>query len=699
MQRAALSVIATIAAAATTAAQQPPPSFRAGTDLVEIEVTARAGNGAFVGNLSIDDFEVRDNGVPQRIDHLLLNTNPRVTRPAADVAAQATTSNRRVFVVVFDSPHLTPGGFRKTQAAARTLFDRHFIDVVDLGGVVSDGRMAGNRLSADRSELLKALSNAKPASNRTSQMIEEREWPRLTTMEAIRVVVNEDGAVLSRVATRACQDDPDFCRRLDPAPLIREKAIRFTNEARRSTERTAQTLKALLDGLSNVPGPKTVLLMTEGFISEENWPSVRESVANAARANARVYTLDARGLDRDAGTSLGGDVADDAEARLLNQFDPGGEAMNSLAVDTGGFVVRNTNVFDTAVARIVDDASSYYVIGFQPSTPRDGKFHTLSVTVTRPGVAVRARRGYVASPIATTTTAAPAPERTASTPGAPAAAAPSSEPSVPVSLPAVAAPAIEPTAPVTTPGVVNDTDDTARQTGIAPAAGLRLRPDANKHVDLLLTNATADRAATEGWQAYQRGDVVAARAALGTAAATGTAAPWVHYALGMAEYALREYRNAADEWEKVRRAAADFEPVYFDLVDSYVQLKEYDAAIRVLRDSAGRWPRDPEVFNALGVVQTLRGALDDAIKTFQQAVSVAPSDSIGYYNLGRAFEMRYVKSRRYVQQLRAWVSNESDKTAAIENYQRHIDAGGPYAESALQGISRLRWAPTPERDN
>jgi len=573
--------------------------------------------------------------------------------------------------------------------------------MVDLGGVVSDGRMAGNRLTADRSELLKAVSNAKPASNRTSQMIEEREWPRLTTMEAIRIVVNDDRAVFSRVATRACQDDPQFCVRLDPAPLVREKAVRFTNDARRTSERTAQTLKTLLDGLSIVPGPKTVLLMTEGFISEENWPSVRESVATAARANARVYTLDARGLDRDAGTSLGGDVADDAEARLLNQFDPGGEAMNSLAVDTGGFVVRNTNVFDTAVTRIVDDASSYYVIGFQPSTPRDGKYHTLSVTVKRPEVTVRARRGYVASPIATTTTAAPTAERTTATPGTPGTPAapapgPIPESSEPAPLPAVAAPVMEPTAPVTTPSVV---DDSARQTGIAPAAGLRLRPDANKHVDLLQSNATADRAATEGWQAYQRGDVAAARVALGTAAASGAAAAWVHYALGMAEYALREYRNAADEWEKVRRAAADFEPVYFDLVDSYVQLKEYDAAIRVLRDSAGRWPRDPEVFNALGVVQTLRGALDDAIKTFQQAVSVAPSDSIAYYNLGRALEMRYVKSRRYVQQLRAWVSNESDKTAAIENYQRHIDARGPYAESAQQGISRLRWAPTPERDN
>jgi len=37
---------------------------------------------------------------------------------------------------------------------------------------------------------------------------------------------------------------------------------------------------------------------------------------------------------------------DDGIARLYNQFDMGADSVNSLAVDTGGFVVRNQNIFD-----------------------------------------------------------------------------------------------------------------------------------------------------------------------------------------------------------------------------------------------------------------------------------------------------------------------------------------------------------------
>jgi tetratricopeptide (TPR) repeat protein len=177
------------------------------------------------------------------------------------------------------------------------------------------------------------------------------------------------------------------------------------------------------------------------------------------------------------------------------------------------------------------------------------------------------------------------------------------------------------------------------------------------------------------------------------AAARPSAHAWVHYALGQASYALARYADAVAAWEKVRTAAPEFEPVYFDLVDGYLQVKDYDQAIRVLRDAKGRWPRDPEVINALGVVQTTRGALDDAIKSFQEAVAVAPADTIGYFNLGRAFEMRYARTRRWVQQIRQWVSNEADRKAAIENYERYLAAGGPYADSAREGLARLKFVP------
>src|SRR5207237_8986413 len=61
------------------------------------------------------------------------------------------------------------------------------------------------------------------------------------------------------------------------------------------------------------------------------------------------------------------------------------------------FAIRNENNFMRALDEIQQDAASYYVIGYTPSnTTFDSKYRTIAVTVKRPGVKVRARRGYLA---------------------------------------------------------------------------------------------------------------------------------------------------------------------------------------------------------------------------------------------------------------------------------------------------------------
>jgi tetratricopeptide (TPR) repeat protein len=265
---------------------------------------------------------------------------------------------------------------------------------------------------------------------------------------------------------------------------------------------------------------------------------------------------------------------------------------------------------------------------------------------------------------------------------APAPAAPA--PATPAAL--AAAPSVESAAPEA-PGVV---------TNAQPASqGFRFRPDAGKHVDLLLKDEAGDAAAKAGWDAYQRGDVATARASLGVAAASPSAHPWVHYALGLSEYALRQFKDSATEWEIVRRAEPSFQPVYFDLVDSYLQLHQQDEAIRVLRAGRERWPADPDVYNALGVVQISRGAVDDAVKSFQEAVTLTPNDHVSRYNLARALEMRYNRSRRYIRQQQRWIANEQDRNDAIDNYRTAVAIGGAFKASAEQGLQRLNWTPKP----
>jgi hypothetical protein len=75
----------------------------------------------------------------------------------------------------------------------------------------------------------------------------------------------------------------------------------------------------------------------------------------------------------------------------MNDMD---DHLRVLAANTGGFVVGNTNTFSAGVAQIFNENASYYLLGFRPPRPPDGKRRRLEVHVDRPDVIVRARNGY-----------------------------------------------------------------------------------------------------------------------------------------------------------------------------------------------------------------------------------------------------------------------------------------------------------------
>ncbi len=93
------------------------------------------------------------------------------------------------------------------------------------------------------------------------------------------------------------------------------------------------------------------------------------------------------------------------------------ENLESLADNTDGLAVVNTNNIDAGIRRVVDDLSSYYLLGYYSGGRLDGKYHKITVKVKRPRVDVRARHGYraateeevEASRVAAAATAAQAP--------------------------------------------------------------------------------------------------------------------------------------------------------------------------------------------------------------------------------------------------------------------------------------------------
>jgi hypothetical protein len=82
---------------------------------------------------------------------------------------------------------------------------------------------------------------------------------------------------------------------------------------------------------------------------------------------------------------------------LFNEVRLGQDSLRVLSDETGGFAVVNNNNIPAAFERLVEENSSYYVMGYYPANDRrDGRFRRIEVRVNQPGLTVRARRGYVA---------------------------------------------------------------------------------------------------------------------------------------------------------------------------------------------------------------------------------------------------------------------------------------------------------------
>ena len=416
------------------AAQSPGVTFQVEVNYVDVDVVVTDEEGQFVAGLTREDFEVFEDGKPQKIETFSLVNIP-VERPTEFAVegrpvAPDTQTNRkpfdgRVYVFVLDDLDVSPMRSAQVRDEARR-FVKEYMGANDLGAVVyTSGRSdAAQEFTTNRELLIQAIEKFQGRRMRSLSLDRlDAYYQRIAFGYNLRTEPDPNTGDINS------QDPAGWGRTSDPTEL--ERGTRALS--------VLDTLKNTAEFLASVRGRrKAVLFFSEGldfpirdvFGAHDATSVIRASqdaISTAARANVNFYTIDPRGLAgmtqdfmESAGLASGAGTPGpvllvpgtntpvsgitgasggvfSVQDELLQEFRLSQDTLRELAEQTGGFAAVNTNNVTPAFERIVDANSRYYVLGYYPPNhPRDGRFHKIEVRVKRPGVSVTARRGYAA---------------------------------------------------------------------------------------------------------------------------------------------------------------------------------------------------------------------------------------------------------------------------------------------------------------
>lgn len=396
--------------AAAPAAQQQ--TFRTASNTIAVEATVVDKSGKPVADLTAADFQIFEDGKLEAVQTIYLVTAP-LPASTKDTSSPGTGApehpltgaprvevRNRVMVFVFDLAHLSPDGYKKSRTAVESFLKDGGLPS-DMIGVLAGSTMLDNKIEPDRAALLKAMKSMKgPTLARYDDL---RSWPRLIDDAEASAITRNGRRVLDNAVERACRERPDDCAMIGRDPVMQQiemKAREFTARAFREAQSSLATLATLANGLGRFPGRKQVIVFSDGFLTSELQSPLRAVIQVAARNDVRFSTIDSRGLNRDPRSqSFMNDqpLTNPGDLAILSA-DDNADAMNSLANETGGEFLANRNELRPAVDIIASMSGNFYVLGYSPSKAMDGSYRKIDVKVTRPGLTVLARRGYVAVP-------------------------------------------------------------------------------------------------------------------------------------------------------------------------------------------------------------------------------------------------------------------------------------------------------------
>ncbi len=372
---------------------------RISTQLVQVDAVVFDKSGKHVEDLTADDFDLQVDGKKQTLTHFIHVNLPPVKRevPAAkknDVAAVSPSMPtrqieprevRRTIAFIVDDLGLS---FTSTERVRETLrkFLREQMQEGDLVAIIRTGNGLGmlEQFTSDKRILYSA--------------IDKLNWNPLS-----RDMIASFGDTGGMADSEESQEAATAQQTIDDSISSFRDTLFSTG--------TLGAINFVVRGLRDLPGRKSVILLSDGFRiyppgnsndpqavaeSEQVQWNLKQLVELANRSSVVVYSIDARGLMAlTPGADAGGRQSGDAYAQAMQDNQEALEGPSFLANQTGGFAVFNNNDLNFGVNEILYDQQSYYLVGFDPEDATfDRQHHKIKVTVKRPGLRVRARSGF-----------------------------------------------------------------------------------------------------------------------------------------------------------------------------------------------------------------------------------------------------------------------------------------------------------------
>ena len=389
---------------------------RVKSNLVNIDVIIKDKKGKYVADLKAEDFTITENGVAQKIEFFdapLAGTTPR--NPGELVA---TTVPRNYVSLVLDFQSTDVTNLKQVREGAIKYVREQVTDADAIAVLtVTNGLQMLQSFTHDKAKLLACLENL--GSSPDSKNFEQRNISE--NIANLRDFLN------SSASTPATGIESPAGGAAAGRVMIAQRVLQqfITMRTALSLQQSRPVLAALAavaEGLRPIPGKKTVVLFSQGFVTPQvlDW-QVQTTIDIANRANVAIYIIDSAGL-RGATPASGALVPSSPLAgvsAITNQEQRiravGGETvfdnarqegqtreydiLYRISGDTGGKFLKGNNDIGQGLERINQEIQARYTLAYRSTNQNfDGAFRKIKIEVRRPDTQIVSRSGYYAIP-------------------------------------------------------------------------------------------------------------------------------------------------------------------------------------------------------------------------------------------------------------------------------------------------------------